>query len=315
MSPSRALWSLRDVSIDLRLIDAIGPFFRHAPRRRLNWSKIPFAALERHGRLDPETMATVRGDFDRFCARVATVGFNAVTLDDLAHLARFSGYGAERCAKIEGYREEWRRLFEIARHYGLGVFLTTDVLFSTPELERHLSSRLSVFWDTILINHAMRQLLRALVRSPRIRILEAEQAMAKLRRMIELAPAAGVPRDDLVFQHDTFEILAAARRYYFGEYAAQTRVRLETLRERYEARYPDRHYRVQLDFRPLRLRSRHVRRLLHLIVRRQRGYRAVDRLVTLSLLRWVYPLLRPFSKRFVPELARETAMGIDTLMR
>jgi hypothetical protein len=566
----------------------------------LDWSKIPFAALERSGRLDPRLMATVRDDFDDFCGRVSGIGFNGVTLDDLPHLARFSGYTAERSSRIEDYRREWRCLFEIAGGHGLQVFLTTDVMFWTPELERRLgtgllphrrfsrvvsflreacaevldsfpqvrglilrigecdaldhagdfASRLtvrsprqmrellsallpvfearsrlliartwcvgaypigdliwnrdtfdrsfrgidspnlvlsmkygesdfyrylplskhffrsrhrklvelqarreyegcgefpsfigrqytryrdqlaaasnvvgisvwcqtggwtrfrrlaflgprsreaasatsgavwneinaevalrvfrgepaaavvsdycvrrgepqraaalfellelseqvveellyiadvarqklffrrlrvppllSVFWDTVLVNDAMRQVLRALVRDPRIRILEAELALAKLRRMIDLAPAAGMPTEDLVFQHDTFEILAAARRYYFGEFETQTALRLEKLRDRYEARFPDRHYRVLLDFRPLRLRSRHVRRLLALVLRRRRGYRVVDRLITLRLLSWVYPLLRPFSGRLVPKVARETAMGIDTLLR
>jgi hypothetical protein len=121
------------------LIDGIGPFFRHA-KGRINWSKIPFADLERDGELDRERMVEIRRDFASLCNQVAELGYNAITLDDVAHLARWSGYAGARQRLVESYREEWRRLFEIAGAAGLGVYLTTDVMFHTPELERALGT-------------------------------------------------------------------------------------------------------------------------------------------------------------------------------
>lgn len=73
--------------MELFLIDAIGPFFRGTEQRRVNWSKIPFADFQRGGRLDEPRLAAVAGEFDAFCARAVATGYNAVTLDDVAHLA------------------------------------------------------------------------------------------------------------------------------------------------------------------------------------------------------------------------------------
>lgn len=174
---------------------------------------------------------------------------------------------------------------------------------------------LSVFWDNVLVNHGMRQILRALVADGGAHIEEGERALERIARMIELAPAAGAPVKDLEFQRDTFEILAAARRYYFADYGPAVRDELLALRDGYRARHPDRHYAVHLDFHAIRLRSAHVRRLLDLLLRRQRGYRLVDRLVTLRFLGLFYRALGPLTRRFVPEMARRTAMGIETILR
>lgn len=572
--------------MELYLIDALGPFFQRAPQKRLNWSKVRFGDLERGDDVSHAAMAEVRQELERFCSRVAALGFNAITLDDLAHLANWTGYRPQRRRLIARYREEWARLFGIAERHGLRVFVNTDVMFFTPELEhvlgrstkrianflaaaidellgsfpqiagivlrfgecdgtdvdhddlrsrlvvrsprqmrvllrtllpvferrdrllvartwsvgahhigdlmwnrdtflatfggihsehlvlsmkygesdffrflplnRHfaltnhrkivelqarreyegfgefpsfvgweyqryrdelravpgivgfsvwcqtggwtrfrrlsylepaaywnelntevtfdlfarglsvedavarfcarrgdparaapllellrcsdeavlgllyvpeiarqklffrrlrLPPLLSVFWDNMLINHGMRQFLRALVADGEARCADGEHALAAIRRMIELAPAAGAPVADLEFELDTFTLLAAARRYYFGEYGPAVRTELLDLRDRYRARYPQRHYAVHLDFRPLRLRSAHVRRILLLLVRRQRGYRLVDRLVTVKLLGLLYHALGPLARRMVPSEVRRSAMGIETVLR
>ena len=587
-------------AMQLYLVDGIGPFFKRAPGRRLNWSKIPFEYLEHDGEVDRQLLSEIRVEFEELCRRVSAVGFNAITLDDVAHLARWSGYDPRLQAKIEVYRAELGQLFEIAESYGLDVFLTTDVMFFVPELERELGrsvqrisefladvcgqllddfpqvagvilrigesdgvdvsgdflSRLSVktprqlrrlvsrllpvfqlrhrllivrtwsvgayhigdliwnrhtfdatfgdlespslvlsmkygetdffrflplnrhffrsahkkiielqarreyegfgeypsfigwdteryrdqlagasnmigvsiwcqtggwtkfrrraflersafwielnaevaldvmrgasvgeavrsfcgrrradgsadrsadadgslddvenrathllellrlsddvicellyvdelaqqklffrrlrvppllsvYWDNILVNHGMRKLLRVLVVDGQSKIRQGRAALGKIEEMIDLAPDAGAPIEDLVFQYHTFRLLAEARRYYFEEFDETICRQLEQLRDRYRRKY-DRHYEVHLDFRPLRVKSVQIQRLLHLIVRRQRGYRRLDRLLTLRLLSLVYPLLRPFSKKLVPEFARESAMGVDTLFR
>ncbi|HVS62255.1 MAG TPA: hypothetical protein VMT85_02005 [Thermoanaerobaculia bacterium] len=301
--------------MDLFLIDGIGPFFRYA-KGRINWSKIPFADLEKDGELDAERMAEIRRDFAALCSQVAALGYNAITLDDVAHLARWPGYSSERRRLIERYRSEWAKLFEIAREAGLGVFLTSDVMFFTPELERELgrrsTRRIAAWLERALTG--MRKVLRALVPDGASRIVEGERALPKIRAMIELAGAAGAPRADLEFQLDTFEILSAARRYYFDEYREELRDELVRLRDAYVRKHAG-HYHVHLDFRPLRISSAMIRRLLGLLLRRRRGYRVFDRLVTLRLLGLCYPVLRPLSRRVTPDFAEETAMGVDAIFR
>ncbi|MDZ4198169.1 MAG: hypothetical protein U1E27_02685, partial [Kiritimatiellia bacterium] len=71
----------------LFLLDAIGPFFRGYHEKRINWSKIPFRSIETDGRIAPDRAAQIRVDFTRIADSAAALGFTALTLDDVAHLA------------------------------------------------------------------------------------------------------------------------------------------------------------------------------------------------------------------------------------
>lgn len=127
------------------IVDGIGPFFpREAAsnRHRWNWSKIPFADLEdEHGMPRADRMAEITQDFERFCRRVAGLGFNGITLDDLAHVAHWTGYRAPLRRKIERYRSWYQALFRIAVAHGLDVYLTSDVMSLTPEIVQEIGGR------------------------------------------------------------------------------------------------------------------------------------------------------------------------------
>ncbi len=127
--------------MNLFIIDGIGPFFRRHPKLRANWSKIPFSQLEKEDRLPPALWEEIHSDFATFCARVRAVGYNAVTLDDLAHLYPHNTYAPELRNKIEAYRAEYRRLFETARANQLAVYITTDVMFYNPALDREVGRK------------------------------------------------------------------------------------------------------------------------------------------------------------------------------
>jgi hypothetical protein len=116
--------------MNLFLIDGIGPFFRDYERRRINWSKIPFENLERNGKFDQVRFAGVMKDFTRFVDATSSLGFNGITLDDLAHLSQQPGYNAALKRKIRRYRKAYRRLFELATVRGMTAYVTTDVAFS-----------------------------------------------------------------------------------------------------------------------------------------------------------------------------------------
>lgn len=66
------------------------------------------------------------------------MGFTAVTLDDLAHLAPHPFHEPEVSARIAVFREEFARLFDIVRGEGLEIYLTSDVLPVTPAMDRAL---------------------------------------------------------------------------------------------------------------------------------------------------------------------------------
>jgi alpha-glucuronidase len=135
------------------LIDGIGPFFHGYTRKRINWSKIPFAHLETPTGLKPALRTPIRAEFARFVTAAAAAGFNAVTLDDLAHLYVWPGYAGLLKAKLRQYQAFYRDLFALAAQAGLRVFMTTDVMFYTPELKQllgHNTTALVHWWQEAL---------------------------------------------------------------------------------------------------------------------------------------------------------------------
>ncbi len=127
---------------NLLLIDGIGPFFRHHKAKRINWSKIPFAQIETENGLRPECLTSIPEDFRTFVRRAKQLGYNGVTLDDVAHLVRCQNYPAALQAKIEAYRMLYGTLFEIAQQEGLHVYITMDVMFYNHSLQQLLGGSL-----------------------------------------------------------------------------------------------------------------------------------------------------------------------------
>ncbi|MGE9271114.1 MAG: hypothetical protein ACQKBU_09960 [Verrucomicrobiales bacterium] len=125
----------------LFLIDAIGPFFRDYGKRRINWSKIPFTHLATEGEARTRQWAKIRADLDHFATEVTSMGYNAVTLDDLAHLAPHPLHETQVAARIAVFREEFRKLFEILQSHGLKIYLTSDIIPLTPAIDEAIGHR------------------------------------------------------------------------------------------------------------------------------------------------------------------------------
>ncbi len=118
--------------MELFLIDAIGPFFRGYKRKRINWSKIPFMHLEDIG---PDDWSAIEDELREFAGRIAAQGYNAVSLDDLAHLAPHPLHEPEVADRIALLRAKFTRIFDMLHgEFGLRIYLTSDVLPMTPAL-------------------------------------------------------------------------------------------------------------------------------------------------------------------------------------
>jgi len=126
--------------MDIFLIDAIGPFFRDYHKQRINWSKIPFQHLQADPGRRRELFDRIGRDMHLFAERVSGVGYNAVSLDDVAHLAPDDWIEAEINTLIHCYQQEYRRLFAILKDHGLSVYLTMDILSFTPLLKSMIGS-------------------------------------------------------------------------------------------------------------------------------------------------------------------------------
>ena len=124
----------------LFLIDGIGPFFKNNQRTEINWSKIDFSDLDSRGELPPSRTRQIEEDFRLFTQRASAMGYNAVTLDDLAHLVPQAFYPEKLQHKIKQYRTLYRTLFHIANESNLQVFITTDLLFFNNAIEQHIGN-------------------------------------------------------------------------------------------------------------------------------------------------------------------------------
>lgn len=132
----------RDASSTLRLFDCLAPFFVDLPAGgAYNWSKIPFAHLERDGVLDQDRIESILPEFDRYVATMAALGYNAVAIDDLAHLVVQDFYPQMLKTKLVSYRRLYQRLFATIASHGLKLLVITDYQFFNPSIERHLSER------------------------------------------------------------------------------------------------------------------------------------------------------------------------------
>ena len=124
--------------MELALIDAIGPFFRGYRKRRINWSKIPFSHLKLRGDEADAQWRSIREEMRIFGRKVKDLGFNAVTLDDVAHLAADDGYEDAVRDEIHALRERFQPIFADLKALGLGIFLTSDYLTTTKAIDERI---------------------------------------------------------------------------------------------------------------------------------------------------------------------------------
>jgi hypothetical protein len=157
-----------DAATTLRLFDCLAPFFVDVPAKgATNWSKIPFADLERDGVLDPVKVEAILPAFDRYIATMADLGYNAVAIDDLAHLVVRDFYPKPLRRKLASYRCLYERLFATIAKHGLRLFAITDYQFFNPAIERYLAahnySEAAFFAETVRIAFAAYPMLDGVI--------------------------------------------------------------------------------------------------------------------------------------------------------
>jgi hypothetical protein len=117
---------------------------------------------------------------------------------------------------------------------------------------------------------------------------------------------------------DTFEILALAREFFMGADTPEIRQAIKRAGEAYAKKYHESHrphYRISIDFRRFQDPGRFTRWLIKTSLRTHPGYRIVDRIFVLHLLSLFYRLVKRRRPGWIPEFARDSAMGIDVIFR
>ena len=178
---------------------------------------------------------------------------------------------------------------------------------------------LQVYWGNIFVSHSLRRLLRYFVRDADAALRSARRCMDNLDRMMPLAERAGVSVADIEYMRDTFRLLALSREYYFAEDAPDIEARILEAKSVYKKKYAKRglraRYRIKTDFKPLLLNPKHLAWAIQFLMRRQRGYRVVDRLVVLSGLSLIYRFIAARKPHWIPGFASKSAMGVDVVFK
>lgn len=175
---------------------------------------------------------------------------------------------------------------------------------------------LHVYWDSLFINHAARKLMRLFVRDTGRALVCGEDAAKLFPRMIELANQADLPVRDIHHMSDFFHLLTLARRYYFLPYNEEITMEIEKAKKAYKARWSAANrYRIKTSFERFPIKRRSMALVSRLLLRRQRGYRVVDRVLLLYLTGLAYRLLHRRDPSKMPKFLRKSAMGVDTLFK
>jgi hypothetical protein len=117
---------------------------------------------------------------------------------------------------------------------------------------------------------------------------------------------------------DTFEMIALSREYIFAPFNEEIEQRIERKKREYKAKYPRSQrprYRIKTNFEPMALSSNDLGILRRLFLRKKRGYRIIDHLITIRLLGRVYRLFHQSYRHKIPKFARKSAMGIETVLK
>ena len=234
-------------------------------------------------------------------------------------------WSGETCSDvIENYQ---RKLFPNASPGSFEKFLRLsdeaieDLLYIREFAERRIFFRrlrlppqIYVFWDRVIVDHNMKRILSCLVRDRKAALEQGDAGLEKVRLMRKLAIENEFPTKGLKYQIATFELLQAAREYFFQPFSESTVAKLENLKSKYKAQF-NRSYSVQLNFKPTRIQKFQFNWLFKLILRKKSKYRVVDQLFTLRILSWMYACAKKMDLKIGPGFANEQAMGIDALFK
>ncbi|MFZ4767832.1 MAG: hypothetical protein ACOYMN_23030, partial [Roseimicrobium sp.] len=217
----------------------------------------------------------------------------------------------------------WRALLELLR---LADDVIRELLYVEEFARQQLYFRrvrippiLQVYWHNIFISHSVKKVLKHFVQDPEACQRSARMSLQKLTQMKALAAECGMPQGDIEFMADTFHLLALAREYCFVPFNADVEAKIRAAKKAYKAKYPKHgqryRYRVKVDFQPFWLKARFLGWAFAVLMRRERGYRVIERVLTLHGLSWMYRIVEKRRPHWIPGFAKESAMGVDTVFR
>ena len=171
-----------------------------------------------------------------------------------------------------------------------------------------------IFWDTVIVNRALRLVFRAYLDDPEEIRRSDKQQRDLLGRMRQLIKQVGVEQDGLQLGADSLRMLYTLRRFYLGKGGPKREQKIAARLQKYHAQHPT-GLQVECDFSPFRLRWVTTGALFGTFMRRQARYRLVDRLLLIPLTGWFFPVLKRWQSHRIPDLADRQALGLELFFR
>lgn len=127
----------------LYLIDVTSPFFFKSKLKKetVNWSKIPYSELEKDGQIKPKRLKAIVPLLEKYLKRISRMGYNGITVDDLAHLVVFPFYSEDLFKKLEIYRIFFKEYFQLAKSLDLKIIVNTDIMFLCRDIEQKVGTK------------------------------------------------------------------------------------------------------------------------------------------------------------------------------
>lgn len=129
------------------IIDALGPFI-NSEKPPENWSKIPF---EQYEKLENPTkeFGEIVNNFRIFVKKIKDIGYNAISLDDLAHIVILDFYNQVLKNKLKHFQKLYSELIDICNKEELAVFINFDIFYSNKDINSFTKGKDKKILDVI----------------------------------------------------------------------------------------------------------------------------------------------------------------------
>jgi hypothetical protein len=171
-----------------------------------------------------------------------------------------------------------------------------------------------IFWDTVLVNRALRLVLNTFHGDGKELRQKDKAQRLELRRLKNLVAELGVEQQDLQMAVDTFRLLIVLRRFYLGKAGKKREKKIKARLKDYRQQHPH-GFAVEYDFAPFHIRWITTGLFFGFFLRRKPAYRVLDRLVLIPLTGWMFPLVKRWQRKRIPEIAERQAAGLEIFFR
>lgn len=120
--------------MNLKIIDSIGPFILK-DKTNHNWSKTPFGYYDKLNNPKSEFEIVLK-NFMKYVKKISKIGYNAITIDDLSHMAILDIYPYKLKEKLNKFKELYSKLIKICNDKKIKVFINFDLMYFNNEIER-----------------------------------------------------------------------------------------------------------------------------------------------------------------------------------